>query len=193
MAIANSHSFEEFQTSFSHPFIDPSCLISANTQNHEFLLGPAFNDANASGRSLVTQFFPFTQAFRFLEPFPLASLRGACDADSVLRSIQALFSSWKQVKVSSTSRSSSTACPSTSSIPFAEDMNILKKAVLAYTSFTDKDISRASAASKKLLVPLNEDLADALKHTTLELLATIRLTLRRIHQEVSLLLSKNME
>ncbi|KAL2532382.1 Uncharacterized protein Adt_05733 [Abeliophyllum distichum] len=58
----------------------------------------------------------------------------------------------------------------------------------------DKDISRANADNKKeLLACLNEDLANALKRHSLEFSASIRLTLRRIHQGVSLLLSKNME
>ncbi|KAL2466794.1 hypothetical protein Adt_42645 [Abeliophyllum distichum] len=72
--------------------------------------------------------------------------------------------------------------------------NALKKAVLAYTSFMDKDISRASVDSqKKFLAHLSEDLAYALKHPTAELSASIRLTLRGIHQEVSLLLYENVE
>ncbi|KAL2542082.1 hypothetical protein Adt_03060 [Abeliophyllum distichum] len=66
--------------------------------------------------------------------------------------------------------------------------------VLAYTSFMNKDISKASAANQReLLARLSEDLASALKRPTLELPADIRLTLREIHQEVSLLLSENME
>ncbi|KAL2532807.1 Uncharacterized protein Adt_06158 [Abeliophyllum distichum] len=100
------------------------------------------------------------------------------------------FTSWEQVKASSALRSYSVTRPSISSIPSTEDMNILKKAVLAYTSFMDKDISRVSADSQKeLFARLSEDLADALKCPTLELSASIKLTLREIHQEVSLLLS----
>ncbi|KAL2486834.1 Uncharacterized protein Adt_31590 [Abeliophyllum distichum] len=58
----------------------------------------------------------------------------------------------------------------------------------------DKDISRASADSQaELLVCLSEDLVAALKHTTLELSASARLTLRWIHQEVSILLYENVE
>ncbi|KAL2532721.1 Uncharacterized protein Adt_06072 [Abeliophyllum distichum] len=73
-------------------------------------------------------------------------------------------------------------------------MNSLKKAVSAYTSFIHKDISRASADSqKKLLACLSEDLVDALKRPSLELSVSIRLILRGIRQEVSLLLSENVE
>ncbi|KAL2491908.1 Uncharacterized protein Adt_27536 [Abeliophyllum distichum] len=73
-------------------------------------------------------------------------------------------------------------------------MNALKRVVLAYTSFMDKDISRASANSKKELhTRLSEDLVDALKRPFLELSASIRLTLREIHQEVVFLLSENVE
>ncbi|KAL2526778.1 Uncharacterized protein Adt_11832 [Abeliophyllum distichum] len=105
-----------------------------------------------------------------------------------------LFTSWEQVKVSSAPYYSFVTHPSTSSIPSTEDVNALKRVVLAYTSFMDKDISRSSADSQKeLLAYLSEDLADALKRLFLEILASIRLTLRGIHQEVSLLLSKNME
>ncbi|KAL2517852.1 Uncharacterized protein Adt_14099 [Abeliophyllum distichum] len=97
-----------------------------------------------------------------------------------------LFTSWEQVKASFALRSSSTTRPSTSSIPSTNDMNACKKAVLAYTSFMDKDISRASVASqKKLLAHLNEDLADAFQHQTLALSADIRLTLRGINQELA--------
>ncbi|KAL2532887.1 Uncharacterized protein Adt_06238 [Abeliophyllum distichum] len=63
-------------------------------------------------------------------------------------------------------------------------MNALKKAVLAYTSFMDKDISRASAASQnKLVTHLSEDLDDVFQRHTFELPADIRLTLRGIHQQ----------
>ncbi|KAL2532633.1 Uncharacterized protein Adt_05984 [Abeliophyllum distichum] len=73
-------------------------------------------------------------------------------------------------------------------------MNALKKAMSAYTSFIHKDISRASADSQKeLLARLNEDLVDALKRPSLELSISIRLILRGIRQEVSLLLSENVE
>ncbi|KAL2525689.1 hypothetical protein Adt_10743 [Abeliophyllum distichum] len=65
------------------------------------------------------------------------------DTDSVLRSIQALFTSWEQVKASTAQRSFSTTRPSTSSISSTKDMNALKKVMLAYTSFMDKDISRS--------------------------------------------------
>ncbi|KAL2466936.1 Uncharacterized protein Adt_42787 [Abeliophyllum distichum] len=107
---------------------------------------------------------------------------------------EALFTSWEQVMTSSALRYSFVTHPTTFSIPSTNDMNALKKTVLAYTSFMDKDISRASAASKKeLLARLSEDLADAFLRLTLELLTDIRLTLRGIHQEVSLLLYENLE
>ncbi|KAL2466298.1 hypothetical protein Adt_42149 [Abeliophyllum distichum] len=100
----------------------------------------------------------------------------------------------EQVKATSALHSSSAAHPSTSSIFSDEDMTILKNVVLAYTSFMDKNISRASATSQEeLLVCLIEDLAYALKCPILKLSTNTRLTLRGIHQEVSLLLSENME
>ncbi|KAL2506802.1 Uncharacterized protein Adt_22423 [Abeliophyllum distichum] len=114
------------------------------------------------------------------------------DADSALLSIHALFTSWEQVEESSISRSSSATHLSTSSIPSTDEMNALKKSVMAYASFTDKDISRASVANqKKLLAHLSEDLAYAIQRPTIDLPADIRLTLRGIHQEVSLLMSEN--
>ncbi|KAL2486710.1 Uncharacterized protein Adt_31466 [Abeliophyllum distichum] len=116
------------------------------------------------------------------------------DVDSILRSIQASFTSCEQVKTSSTQHFSSMTHPSSSSIPSTEDMNILKKAMLAYTSFMDKDISRVSVDSQKdLLAYLIEDLADDLKLPALELSSSIRLTFKGIHEEVSLLLSENVE
>ncbi|KAL2491231.1 Uncharacterized protein Adt_26859 [Abeliophyllum distichum] len=58
----------------------------------------------------------------------------------------------------------------------------------------NKDISRVSATSQKeLLARLSKDLADALKRQTLELSVATELTLKGIHQEVSLLLSENVE
>ncbi|KAL2513174.1 PMD domain-containing protein [Abeliophyllum distichum] len=116
------------------------------------------------------------------------------DADSVLWSIQALFTYWKQVQASSIPHAFFVTRPSTSFISSTEDMDTLKKAVLAHTSFMDKDISRASVDSQaELFVRLIEDLAAALKRPTLEILASARLTLREIHQEVSILLSENVE
>ncbi|KAL2486669.1 Uncharacterized protein Adt_31425 [Abeliophyllum distichum] len=92
------------------------------------------------------------------------------NADFVLRSIQALFTSWEQVKASFTPCCSFITHPSTTSIPSTEDINALKRAVLACTSFMDKDISRASAKSQKeLLACLSEDLADAFKCPFLKL------------------------
>ncbi|KAL2491135.1 hypothetical protein Adt_26763 [Abeliophyllum distichum] len=71
------------------------------------------------------------------------------DADAILRSIQDLFTSWEQVKADQTARSSSTSRPSTASAVFStENMNILKKAVLEYTSFMDMDIVNASSTSQ---------------------------------------------
>ncbi|KAL2465904.1 Aminotransferase-like [Abeliophyllum distichum] len=109
-------------------------------------------------------------------------------------SIQALFTSWEQVQASSITRASSATRHSTSSILSTEDMDVLKRAMLAYTSFMDEDISRVSANSKKeLLACLSKDLAATLKCPTLELSASTRLTLREIHQKVSILLSMNVE
>ncbi|KAL2533508.1 Uncharacterized protein Adt_06859 [Abeliophyllum distichum] len=114
------------------------------------------------------------------------------DVDSVLRPIQTLFTSLELVKSSSVPCSSFVTRLSTSSILSVDDMNALKKAVLAYTSFIDKDRSKASATSQKeLLARLIEDFVDALQHPTIALPADIRLTLREIYQEVSILLSKN--
>ncbi|KAL2490817.1 LRRNT 2 domain-containing protein [Abeliophyllum distichum] len=118
---------------------------------------------------------------------PLSSKISDEDVDSVLRSIQALFTSWEQVQTSYVPRVSSTTRPSTFSIPSTEDMDALKKVVLAYTSFMDKDISRVNADSQaELLVRLSEDLAATLKCPTLELSALARLNLRGIHQESKL-------
>ncbi|KAL2471302.1 hypothetical protein Adt_39438 [Abeliophyllum distichum] len=115
---------------------------------------------------------------------PLSPKLSDEDVDSVLRSIQALFTSWEQVQTSSVPRTSSTTRPSTSSIPSTVDMDALKKVVLAYTSFVDKDISKASTNSRaELLVHLSEDLAAALKRPTLALSASVRLTLREIHSK----------
>ncbi|KAL2466508.1 Uncharacterized protein Adt_42359 [Abeliophyllum distichum] len=156
---------------------------------------------------MVAQFFLQLIPFLFLNHFaswsglrtcpkPDSSFRSwykRMDVDSILCSIQALFSLWKQVKASCAPRSSFAARLSTSSVPSTKDMTILKKVVLAYTSFMNKDISRASAASQKELpVHRSKDLVDALKCLILELLATTILT-SRIHQEVSLILSKNVE
>ncbi|KAL2474280.1 hypothetical protein Adt_35016 [Abeliophyllum distichum] len=70
------------------------------------------------------------------------------DADTILRSIQNLFTSWEQVKVSHVVRSSSASRPSAASAAFSiENMNILKQAILEYTSFMDMDIVNASATS----------------------------------------------
>ncbi|KAL2480066.1 PMD domain-containing protein [Abeliophyllum distichum] len=116
------------------------------------------------------------------------------DADFVLQSVQALFTYWEQVQVSSIPRASSTTHFSTSYIPSTEDMDALKRTILSNTSFIDKYISRASADSQsELLVRLSEDLAAALGRPSLDLSASIRLTLRGIHIEVSLFLSENVK
>ncbi|KAL2471590.1 Uncharacterized protein Adt_39726 [Abeliophyllum distichum] len=125
---------------------------------------------------------------------PLSPIAADKDADSILHSIQALFTSWEQVKVNSALFSSFATQHSTSFIFSTEDMNPLKKAVLACTSFMDKDISRMSAANQReLLACLSKDLADAIKRPILKLLVDIRLTLRGIHQVATLLLSQNVE
>ncbi|KAL2466935.1 hypothetical protein Adt_42786 [Abeliophyllum distichum] len=77
MAAKNSLSFEKFQTLLSEPFASPDCLPPANTQNHEFHLGPAFNTVDVVGRSPVVQLFPTSHIFPFIEPFPLTSLQSA--------------------------------------------------------------------------------------------------------------------
>ncbi|KAL2486787.1 Aminotransferase-like [Abeliophyllum distichum] len=77
MVPTNSLSFEEFQTLLSQSFVNPGCLLPANTRNHEFHLGPAFNTGDAVGRSSVAQIFPTSYTFPFLEPLPLPSLHSA--------------------------------------------------------------------------------------------------------------------
>ncbi|KAL2471039.1 Uncharacterized protein Adt_39175 [Abeliophyllum distichum] len=109
------------------------------------------------------------------------------DADSILRSIQVLFTSCEQVQASFIPCTSSVTRLSTFATPSTEDMDTLKRTLLAYTSFMDKDISRVNADSQKeFLVRLNENLATALKHPSLKLSASTRLTLRGIHQESKL-------
>ncbi|KAL2498151.1 Uncharacterized protein Adt_23701 [Abeliophyllum distichum] len=72
------------------------------------------------------------------------------DADAILRSIQDLFTSWEQVKVSHAVRSTSASRHSAASAAFSiENMNILKQAVLEYTSFMDMDIVNASTTSQR--------------------------------------------
>ncbi|KAL2512855.1 Uncharacterized protein Adt_18455 [Abeliophyllum distichum] len=66
--------------------------------------------------------------------------------------------------------------------------------VLTFTFFMDKEISRVSATNQReLLARLSEDLVDALKRPTVEHSTNIILTLRKIHQDVRLLLFENIE
>ncbi|KAL2471383.1 Uncharacterized protein Adt_39519 [Abeliophyllum distichum] len=81
---------------------------------------------------------------------PLSPKAAEEDTDSVMHSIQALFTSWEQVKASFSLSSSFATRPSTSFISSTKDMNTLKKSVLVYTSFIDKDISRVNIDNCKL-------------------------------------------
>ncbi|KAL2518192.1 Aminotransferase-like [Abeliophyllum distichum] len=77
MASTNSLSFEDYQAFLFQPFVTPSCLLPANTRNHEFHLGRAFNVSDDVGRSPVAQIFSMSYTFPFHEPSTLPSLRSA--------------------------------------------------------------------------------------------------------------------
>ncbi|KAL2466466.1 Uncharacterized protein Adt_42317 [Abeliophyllum distichum] len=117
------------------------------------------------------------------------------DADAILRSIQDLFTSWKQVNASHAARSSSASHPYVASALFSiENMNILKKVVLEYTSFMDMDIVNSSATSQRdKFEHLSNKMAQALELPSLKLPNDLKLSLKIIHQEVSALLAKNVE
>ncbi|KAL2540085.1 PMD domain-containing protein [Abeliophyllum distichum] len=101
------------------------------------------------------------------------------DADAILHSIQDLFTSWEQVKADQTARSSSASRHSTASAAFSiENMNILKQAVLEYTSFMDMDIVNASATSQQAKFEhLSNQMARALELPSLRLLADLKVSL----------------
>ncbi|KAL2461858.1 Uncharacterized protein Adt_45278 [Abeliophyllum distichum] len=115
--------------------------------------------------------------------------------DAILRSIQDLFTSWEQVKVSHVARSFSASRPSTASAAFSiENMNILKQAVLEYTTFMDMDIVNASATSQRdKFERLSNQMARALELPLLRLPTDLKLSLKVIHQEINALLVKNVE
>ncbi|KAL2454732.1 Uncharacterized protein Adt_47771 [Abeliophyllum distichum] len=117
------------------------------------------------------------------------------DADAILSSIQDLFTSWEQVKADQTARSSSASHPSTAFATFSiENMNILKQAVLEYTSFMDMDIVNASATSQQAKFEhLSNQMAQALELPSLRLSADLKVSLRIVHQEISALLARNVE
>ncbi|KAL2475350.1 PMD domain-containing protein [Abeliophyllum distichum] len=117
------------------------------------------------------------------------------DADAILRSIQDLFTSWVQVKASHAVRSSSASRPFTASAAFSiKNMNILKQAVLEYTSFMDMDIVNASAISQRdKFERLSNQMAQALELPSLKLPTDLKLSLKIIHREISALLAKNVD
>ncbi|KAL2533485.1 Uncharacterized protein Adt_06836 [Abeliophyllum distichum] len=106
-----------------------------------------------------------------------------------------LFTSWEQVMASHAARSSSASHPYAASAAFSiENMNILKQAVLEYTSFMDMDIVNASATSQRdKFERLNNQMAQALELPFLKLPTDLKLSLKIIYQEISALLAKNVE
>ncbi|KAL2485158.1 hypothetical protein Adt_29914 [Abeliophyllum distichum] len=106
-----------------------------------------------------------------------------------------LFTSWEQVKTSHAACSSSASRPSTACAAFSiENMNIIKQAVLEYTTFMDMDIVNASATSQRdKFEHLSNQMARALELPSLRLPTDLKLSLKVIHQEINALLVKNVE
>ncbi|KAL2505219.1 Uncharacterized protein Adt_20840 [Abeliophyllum distichum] len=77
---------------------------------------------------------------------------------------------------------------------FTENMNILKQAVLEYTSFMDMDIVNASATSQHAKFEhLSNQMAQTLELPSLRLSVDLKVSLSIVHQEISVLLARNVE